>query len=215
MSRIIHVVNTFGNTDRHKRAQSTWDYVYAQGVLPVHVTDLPRDATSVGDPRKLPYLKDILQRGLDAAKGPDDKIIWTNDDVGLDTGIVEWVNECVWADGALSMRRNESGHIGRDLFAFTSAWLKKFWDEIPDYIQGAPCFDLALAAQIRRYHGIMSTLENLHIDIWPAETPHRYALHEAHPSEWAGVNEHTYKANLWNKKLANAWFLKFNANIHL
>jgi hypothetical protein len=215
MSRLVHVVNLFGDTPRHKRAQATWDYVYAQGVKPVHVVDFPRDATKIGDPRKLPYLKDMLERGLQNAKGDQDVIIWTNDDVGFETGIVEWARDGIVANGAMSMRRNESGHIGRDLFAFTSKWLRDNFDKIPDYIQGAPCFDLALAAQIRKHYGIFSTLENLHLDIWPAESLHRYATHEAHPSEWAGAMENVYKANLWNKKLANEWFAKNNPAIRL
>jgi hypothetical protein len=194
---------------------ATWEYVYGQGVVPIHLSDYPRDSTQIGDPRKLPYFKDVLSRALGASKSGLDKIIWTNDDVGLATGIVEWAMESVEADGALSMRRDESGHIGRDLFAFTAEWLRREFDAIPDYIQGAPCFDLALAAQIRRFHGIHSTLENLMNDIWPAETPHRYALHEPHPSSWAGVNENTYKANLWNKRLANEWFAKHRQNIKL
>jgi hypothetical protein len=215
MSRLIHIVDLFGKTPRHKRAQATWDYVYAQGVVPVHVTDYKRDATGIGDPRKLPYLKDVLERGIQNARHDLDVIIWTNDDVGFDAAIVEWARDAVVADGAMSMRRNESGHIGRDLFAFTAKWLKDNFDKIPDYIQGAPCFDLALAAQIRKFYGIFSTLENLHQDIWPAETVHRYALHEPHPSEWAGANENTYKANLWNKKLANEWFAQNNPQIRL
>lgn len=215
MSRLIHVVNLFGTTPRHKRAQATWDLVYAQGVVPVHVTDYPRDATDIGDPRKLPYFKDVMARGLQNAKHDKDVIIWTNDDVGLGAGVIEWALNSVVADAAMSMRRDESGHIGRDLFAFTAKWLKENMDDIPDYIQGAPCFDLALAAQIRKRFGIFSTLENLHLDIWPAETIHRYALHEPHESEWAGVNENTYKANLHNKKLANDWFRKHNPTIRL
>ncbi len=104
------------------------------------------------------------------------------------------------------MRRNESGHMGRDLFAFTKEWLEKNFDEIPDFLMGCPCFDLALAAQIRKYHGIKSTIDNFVTDFWPAETPHRLCLHEPHRSSWAGKFEHRLPGNLWNKKLANEYF---------
>jgi hypothetical protein len=213
--RVIHVVNTFGQEPRHIAARKNWDILYAQGVVPVHCTDFDRNAKQIGDPRALPYLKDLLAHGVEAAgKSNLDVILWGNDDTGLAPGILDWCHG-VQSDGARSMRRNEAGHIGREIFAFTVEWLDNQWNKIPDFIPGAPCFDLALAALIRKFHGIQSTLENLHIDIWPAETHERLALHEPHPSAWAGKNEHVYKANLWNKCLANEWFVKNNIPIKL
>lgn len=173
-----------------------------------------RDARQVGDPRKLPFIKDVFNRGLAAVKGKSDVIIWTNDDVGLDTGIIDWCYN-VESDGAASMRRNESGHVGRDLFGFTKKWLEDNLAAIPDFIHGAPCWDLVLAAIIRKNHGIKSDLTNLGVDIWPAETPDRYALHESHPSAWAGSNENKYPANLWNQRLARAWTAKYMPSLKL
>jgi hypothetical protein len=206
MSSIVHTVHMWGDSPRHKRAQGTWQYIYGQGVKPLHLSEYVRDSRSLGDSRQLPYLKEVLRRGMAACKKDLDVVLWTNDDIGLDPGIVEWCMESVVADGALSMRRNESGHMGRDLFAFTKGWLNNHFQSIPDFVLGCPCFDLALAAQIRKFHGIKSTMDNFVLDIWPAETPHRYALHENHPSSWAGEKEHIYKANLHNKKLANDYF---------
>jgi hypothetical protein len=210
--RVIHVVNVFGQQPRHMNARANWQRFYAQGVVPVHASEFERDARRIGDPRNLPYLNDLLALARAEARTGTDVILWGNDDVSFAPGILDWCHE-VEADGARSMRRNEAGHIGREIFGFTADWLKK--NPIPDYILGAPCFDLALAAQIRKYHGITSTLQNLHDDIWPAETSVRYALHEPHPSGWAGENENKYKANLWNKCLANEWFAKNKIDIKL
>lgn len=213
--RLAHVVHRFGTTPRHKRAAATWEYVYAQGVIPVHTSEYARSSFDMGDPRKLPYLKDVLKRGLDSLKNPTDGIIWANDDCGLATGIVEWYYGHVEPNGAMSMRRDESGHMGRDLFSFTKEWLERHWDAIPDFLMGCPCFDLVLAALIRKYHGIMSTKDNFITDIWPAESPHRLCLHEPHKSTWAGKFEHTLPGNVYNRKLANEWFQLNMANIYL
>ena len=213
--RIVHAVHIFGTSQRHKNAQLSWSRLYMQGVVPAHTSGYPRDAyNTIGDSRHLPYLRDIIWNGWLLAKD-DGVVIWTNDDIGLGAGIVDWVNGFVVQRGAMSMRRDESGHVGRDLFAFTSKWLKDNLDSIPDFIQGAPCFDLVLAALIRKQHGIESTLGNLTQDIEPSESPHRLALHAPHPSEWAGAMEYKHPANLWNKKLAVEWCNKNMPSLQL
>lgn len=161
--------------------------------------------------RKLPFLKDILRKGLEMASEDLDIIVWTNDDISFGPEIMEWCAKSVQADAAVSMRRNEEDHMGRDLFAFTKQWLKREFDDIPDFVQGVPYFDLALAAKIRKYHGIQTTYDNLKDDIWPAETHHRLALHEPHPPSWRGGGA----VNLRNKQLANEWFSRNRREILL
>jgi hypothetical protein len=75
------------------------------------------------------------------------------------------------------------------------------WDNIPDFLLGAPFWDLCLAAIIRKDRGINTTKENLNLDFFPCETTHRYALHEDHASSWAGENEYVYPANKRNRAL--------------
>ncbi len=168
-----------------------------------------RNACGIGDPRMLPYLKDIINRGRDLASWSDDVVLWCNDDVQLDPRIVGWCYSKVIKAGAMSMRRTEPGkprdHMGRELFAFTGAWLDENWDKIPDFILGCPFFDLILAAIIRKERGIDSTTNNLKIDYPVADAEERYAIHEPHLSSWSGVHEHTFPANIHNKKLAKEW----------
>jgi hypothetical protein len=112
--------------------------------------------------------------------------------------------------GAFSIRRVEPGanytHIGRDLFGFRVGWLKDRMPDIPDFYIGAPAFDLALAAMIRKYHGIVSTMDNIGLDFYPSEMDPGMVVHEPHASNWSGHHEFTLPANLWNCRLAREWF---------
>jgi hypothetical protein len=170
------------------------------------MASLTRDAKVIGDDRELPFLKDLFRRALERAE-QGDLIIWTNDDNGLDVKIVDWAKGHLAEHSSASMRRpDEPGvHVGRDLFGFSREWLAANIDDMPDFICGAPLFDLVIAAMIRKTHGITSALQNMHHDIMPAECPARYVLHEAHKSSWAGANEHTLPANLHNRRLAHIW----------
>jgi hypothetical protein len=207
-ARIFHVVDSFGETERHKRARATWETVYEKGVTSAwaNVDDFDRNALSLGDTRKLPFFKDLFRVALVHA-GPGDVIIWTNGDNGLDPRIIDWAWGHLWVNDAASMRRpDEPGvHVGRDLFGFRAEWLAEHIDIFPDFICGAPLFDIVIAAIIRKYHGINSTLQNMGQDIMPAETSDRFVLHEPHISSWAGPEEHTRPGNIYNRRLAREW----------
>jgi hypothetical protein len=77
---------------------------------------------------------------------------------------------------------------------------------IPDFYIGAPAFDLAIAALIRKYHGIVSTMENIAIDFYPSEMDPGMVVHEPHASNWSGHHEFTLPANVHNTHLARAYF---------
>lgn len=191
---LIHVTDIHGHSERHKRARASWE-------IPIlTMQTYPRTSTTIGDNRCLPYLKDLLSHGMAAVKSDRDIILWTNDDIGYAQELPGWCASHVGFWGAASMRRN-TPHMGRDLFAFTRGWLRKHWAQIPDFLLAAPYWDIVLAAIIRQARGINSTKENMELDFFPCETAHRYALHEDHPSSWAGKNEYVYPANLHNKKL--------------
>lgn len=220
MCRVFHVVDMHGESERHQRARATWPLFSGTAISVLVLTrNHARNATQIGDSRSLPFLKDLLNAAMEKAEAHD-VILWTNDDVALDPKIVDWAKTHVAAHGAASMRREDVGasgiHMGRDCFAFTKKWLAAHWDEIPSFYLGAPCFDLVLAALIRRSHGLpASTLVNLHDDMWPADAKERYVRHEAHPSAWAGLAETTHPANKWNVKLAQEWCAKNNPQLSL
>lgn len=201
---------------RHLLARSTWESLDMIGIYP---TEYPRTALDIGDPRRLPYLRSLLEAGMMQAMEESDIIMWCNDDVQLDPRIVDWCNTEVAARGALSMRRLEPGqphiHMGRELFAFRYDWLLKNLHRIPDFIIGCPFFDLVIAAKIRKRVGFISTIYNMTEDMPGCDATERYAIHEAHESSWAGKNEHVFPANLHNKKLAKKWCMENMPSLQL
>jgi hypothetical protein len=219
---IFHVVDVFGSSPRHIEARATWMHAYAGGVLPVHVSGYPRDAkTELGDPRALPFLKDLLKAALDQTTQGNDIIVWTNSDIGFFDGAAEAIRAHLDGKpvGATSMRRTESNgerHMGRDLFAFKAGWLMDHWDELPDYVIGAPAFDLGLVAMIRKYEGEdlpATTKKNMLLDFPPADMPSGFALHQSHASEWDVNNVDSVPSVRHNKRLFHEWAKKYAPEI--
>lgn len=211
-TKIFHAVDVFGSDTRHKAAQASWPTAYAEGITPVHVSGYPRDAHSeLGDPRRLPFLKDILWAAIpqDSAGAGDEIVMFTNSDIGLKAGTAATVLAHVSKHHAAAMRRTESsghGHPGRDLFAFTIDWLHEYWDQIPDFVIGAPVFDLGLVAMIRKFHGLPAlTLKNLSEDMPPADMPVGFALHLSHDPEWQVDNMDSVPSVRHNKKVFREW----------
>lgn len=205
---IIHVTHLHNApTDRHKRAYASWKKI--PEIKTIHQQFYGRSSRDIGDARLLPYFKDLINYAMRHCGKLDDVILWCNDDVQLDPNIVAWCNNAVVDCGALSMRRHEPGiittHMGRELFGFRSDWIRSRIDKIPDFIIGSPFFDLIIAAFIRKESGYNSTIENMLDDIDFCDSKCRFAIHEPHPSSWAGPNEHKYPANIYNKRLAKEW----------
>jgi hypothetical protein len=215
--KIFHVVDVFGSAPRHHVAQSTWAAAYAEGMVPVHVSGYAREAKAeLGDARALPFLKDLLSVAINEADDDNDVVVWSNSDVGLAKGTAAAIGAHVREHGAASMRRVESNgehHIGRDLFAFTVKWLRDHWEEFPDYVIGAPVFDLGLVAMIRKSHGLPTTMKNMKADMAPADMPAGYALHESHKSEWDVNNVDSVPSVRWNKEQFRNWAKKYAPEI--
>lgn len=208
---------------RKEEAQSTWDVLYSQsGVIPCHIWKFGRNATSIGEPRELPFLKDVLSYGMSQA-GDDDVIMFTNDDIGMHPGLADIVKFQTSLHGAVCSQRCEfqrrpfppldsppetiarfgGKHMGRDMFAFTRRWLIKHWDQIPDFVLGCSEWDLCLAAMIRVEKGIRSNRQNLEDVIPPCELPKGYIWHMYHPPKWAQAQ--TSPAQLHNRLLFKEW----------
>lgn len=224
MPKIIHVVD-WRDISRHpdrarlQQAQASWQWLYSNGVTPAHYKDKKRTSDiEIGDERSLPYLKDCLKHGMNAATSPSDIVFWTNDDNWLHPDLVELLRFHVSVYDVCTSRRCEinkmppensapeefaklhGGHIGRDLFAATKQWLTDHWSEIPDFILGTSRFDLALAYIVRRYHGFtLQSIQSLDAQAWPAELPIGYVSHVRHVSHWSQNTESP--AELHNKRL--------------
>lgn len=216
---IFHVVDVHGSDARHHLAHATWGAAYAEGITPMHFRGGPRNAKDeLGDPRPLPFLKDVLWSAIpaDATARGGDIIVWTNGDIGLKPGTAAAIRDHVSKHHAASMRRVESngqGHPGRDLFAFTVDWLHEHWDQIPDYVLGAPAFDLGLVAMIRKFHGLPFSLKSCNEDLAPADMTPGFALHQSHEPEWQVSNMDSVPSVKWNKKLLRAWAKKYAPEI--
>ncbi len=166
----------------------------------------------------MPFLKDILWAAIpqDSSECGDHIVVWTNSDIGLKPGIAELLRRHVGEHGAATMRRTESnngGHPGRDLFAFTIDWLHAHWDEIPDYVIGAPVFDLGIVAMIRKFHKLPFSLKLMDADMHPAEIEPGFALHQSHDPEWQVANMDSVPSVAHNKKLFRAWANKYAPEI--
>lgn len=211
---------------RKKRARVSWTTLYAKKeLIPCHFAQYPRNALEIGDVRPLPFLKDALTFAMEQAEDHD-IIMLTNDDIFLHPTLPDLLHlhvsiheaccaqRCEFIDRAVlpetatveQFEKHSVKHIGRDMFAFTKAWLKRKWDQIPDFILGASEYDLCLAAMIRLDKGIVSTRRNLEEVIPPAEIPRGYIAHQHHKPYWAqpGYIDRA-PSQLWNRKLMRDW----------
>ena len=68
---------------RKDAARTSWQLLYSQGVKPLYLKACQRTSAEVGDRRNLPFLKDVLSLGVDAAQQANDIVMFTNDDVFL------------------------------------------------------------------------------------------------------------------------------------
>ena len=237
--RIFHAVERHGSNpdQRTIEAQASWDVLYERGVIPCHLWEYPRSAKDIGDVRDLPYLKDVLQNAMDQASDSD-IIMFTNDDNWLHPSLADYIHFHVSVYGPCSSQRCEfkqcqiprsptvdeccklsESHMGRDLFAFTKAWLLDMWEEIPDFILGASDWDLCMALMIRLHHGKPVERESIEPTYFPAEIPRGYVSHQWHEAYWTRPdNESEAQSQVHNRTLffqwakANVPSLKFNCN---
>jgi glycosyltransferase involved in cell wall biosynthesis len=245
--RLFHCVERHSephNEQRNRKATAwtSWKTLYDAGVIPctLYENEYPRSAFDIGERRHLPYLKDVLARGMRQAT-PDDIIFFTNDDNVLHPELPEMLRyhvslyECCSSqrcefrdismpalDGppAAFAKTGNLNHMGRDLLAFTKRWLEAHWEEIPDFILGCSDWDLCLAALIRNHFKIRTTRQNLEHVMFPAEIPRGYIAHSFHDAHW-NRPDYINKApgQLYNRTLFMDWakthapHLKFDGNL--
>jgi hypothetical protein len=207
--------------ERITRAKATHAAAYEANTECVASRVWPRSATAIGEPRNLPYLKDVLRAGLNRTAKSEDVVIWSNCDVSFTPGSFKAMREHAAKWGAFTMRRLEPGidrpHMGREVFGFSADWLMRHIDEMPDFLLGCNGFDIYMAAMIRKDRGITTTYENLSEDFHPCEIPRGLATHEPHENEWS-TKYWGSAGNVHNRKLFREWAqnnklpLKFNSN---
>lgn len=225
--KIYHCVEVHGEPDARKlRAQQSWQNLYQGQVLILAHSwhkEIKRSSMSIGDTLALPFFKDVVKVGLDMADD-DSVVVFTNDDIILHPHLPDALKLHLGLWEACSGRRCEfkthafpgltasvdewaqksDPHCGRDLFAATKRWWLKHWDEIGDYILGAPGWDLNLAAIIRHSKSFPTSRQNIEQNIPCCELAMGYAGHEWHSSPWAQRPQHT-PSHLHNSRLFEEW----------
>jgi len=189
---------------RHLVAQASWAREYGTGQwlsLPVDDAQLRRNAKSaLRDPRRLPFLRDLLDAAMRHAT-PADLVVFTNDDVLFACGLTETLFHV--AQAAFASRHEFirlptqptcldiiSGrkHCGCDLFAMTPHWWRTHRRDYPDMVVGCEALDLVMRKLMLATGGI-----ELHAAL----------AHEEHASWW--ITHRGDPAAHHNRKLASDW----------
>lgn len=187
----------FPKPKRVKRAQSTWrslEATYRWKV--VYASGYNRDARQIGEKRDLPFIKDVIQYGLDRCSH-DDVLVFTNDDTILAPHTPDEINRTLAASVALSSNRSDlnsfvanlprephTSHIGRDLMAFKASWLRRNIDMLPDYLIGICDWDIGMAAQIRWLAGEEWSIKTSSTPMISCELLPGSVFHEKHEPTW-------------------------------
>lgn len=204
---------------RKATAKQSWEQLYQRGdVFPAQYAEYQRDSSAIGDARGLPFLKDVMAWGIQYANYQD-IILFSNDDTIMHPQLPGALRETLKNQGATCSHRCEyrrppaigdkaalftqsiMSHPGRDIFAFTIPWLVQHWDEIPDFLLGAPCFDIAMAMMIRATQGVTSIIPTKNKQCWEMELPLGYIAHIMHHAPWGTEHRHS-PSNGWNNQLA-------------
>ena len=236
--KIIHCVEMHPETrpDVLKRKQKAWDswkYLYDIGVIPAHYEHYKRDSSVIGDNRGLPFLKDVLEFGLSKATSEFDIVAFSNDDNILHPDIGSALAMFCSIYSACTSQRREfktpyptvkmspeslvaisQHHMGRDMFACTAGYLRKHWDEIPDFLLGTPVFDLCLAAMVRKHRGFSTNRQNIEEIIPCCELMLGYVSHESHDPVWDKLPLH-HPSIAWNNNLFQKWGQQYAPEIRI
>lgn len=220
--RIFHVWSKFegdAETERRKSlAARTWleegqRSAGVWGEISIEESDIRRTSADVGDPRPMPYVKDLVEEAINSL--PDGSgaaiIALTNADVCFAPGLTGWILDRVPRVGACFSHRydfprldeplaNEAAvrrgdyYPGSDAFFFTVEWWEANKHRYPDMILGRQQCDEVLRILIKSTGGLEI----------------RHAIyHEKHASFWeAQENQQSNPGNAHNRALAKKFYLK-------
>lgn len=242
---LIHVVcprETVPAKDRVRIALAEESWANLKGVTQVRAEEHKLPRFFHNGKGMLPFLKDILQIGLDESNAqPDDTLFFTNDDILLHPGL-PWALDrylthtrrgfCVGARCRLDLpqqwyevlKGNGDKKIdgGRDLLAFSARWLRSNWDKIPDFVIGSVDWDVHMALMMQVEIGMDITINKKNWDMrrffGAVEIPTGFVWHISHESP-SQIDFHSKKpnaANLHNQKqcIIGARLLGIDENLH-
>lgn len=208
--KIVHVADWFtgnaGDNPRVFRARATWEELRRDPDYTIRLHELQpgqRSSRDLGDIRRLPYIRDIIDYGCAGAKD-DEIVVFTNSDVCLvPEAMGEIRRKLVDAPCCFSRRidvddcapkrrlkelRRAISHVGADLFAMT----KRFWLEnrktMPDLFLSAEGWDFCCR------HWMLA--HNIDAEM---RTP--IIWHQSHSSVWAQADViHSSPSQVHNRR---------------
>lgn len=214
---LFHVWNDYerqddGNLHRHRLAKNTWEKTYNAHPMwmsyPVHDNMLTRSSLNVGEKRRTPFVKDVINMVANEARA-DDILVFTNDDnlmlEGFTATILEKViqHRAIWGSrwelpmGVEPKWGSPKGykHVGADVFAFTKQWWDENQDSFPDHLISFEAWDLNLRILIESTGG--TQVEGL-------------VAHYIHQPVWHSREHREGIGNLHNRKLFQQWLAQRN-----
>jgi hypothetical protein len=212
--KLIHVWSEYsrfnaGAVRRHEIARATWMAQYDRGgwiQCPVEESTMQRNANTVGEPKPVPFVKDLIEEA--ALRGdPGDVIVFTNDDTCMAPNLADVIRDTVSKHGALwgsrwehrsvprpmnlhEMVRGAYRHVGADVFAFTVEWWNLYRHDFPDFLLSFEAWDLVLKKLILITKGV---------------EVQDTCYHEIHQSFWHTEANRNCTGNLYNRELTRQW----------
>jgi hypothetical protein len=196
---------------RNRVAELSWKSEYGSNWEPAPVwynKEIPRNSqTQLGDPRPVPFIKDVLEMGIRRTNHDDDLFVISNSDVGFSPGLTERLRRLVLAKGSAYCYRFDHPKIakplnyletvsgdtcgGLDLFAFTRKWVQQHFSKLPDMVFGRTMWDLVYRDLVKKTGG-----GELYGGCW----------HEDHSSFWKAEKDNP--GNTHNIAVAEEWRAK-------
>lgn len=216
--KIWHVYSEFWGVGdelvRNRFSSSTWNNAYQEGnwqPRPVKDNELHRDASAIGSPKKVPFINDVINKGIEEA-ADEDIIVLSNMDTCFAIGITDAILEEMKHVSAFTSHRYDfnslesplrplevlSGdwYCGCDLVCFTKGfWMEKKHD-YPEMLTSFEAWDWIMREFIEKHGGSR----------WDGGM----VYHKRHPSFWYRPDiKNSHPAQLYNVRVAKAWL---NAN---
>ncbi len=163
---LYHVANNYRSDDERDRerlwrAQQTWKQLMAVNsdrIKPAYSREYKRTSRDLGDQRAIPFVKDVIQVGIDLC-GPHDSVMLTNADSSLVQETADKVFDALFKKGCCYSSRMDmdkihrswltledakmrgTKFIGIDLVAFTRGWWQDNAAGYPDMLMGFSGWD--------------------------------------------------------------------------
>lgn len=232
-TQIVHAVPRYQPAERETQrrianAEASWNKLYASDMVkPLHLWKFARDSSTVGDPRRTPFLRDILTKAVLVAR-PGDIVMFTNDDAILHPDLPWHLMDMMLDEpSACAFRQSFApGHTpdftthrdffteephdwGRDMFAFRREWLLAHINDIPDYVLGSHDWDSTLATLMRVLKGIPVSHATWVKREPRCELPAGFVYHEFHQANWSTPTaRRTLPGNIYNRNLTLEFIAK-------